>query len=145
MRRIHTNLILYFLTAQPTIFLSLAVFPVLQAHATLQLSQFLKDLAAYIAIFMGFFWTLAIVPAAYLTDSLSRRVKPAARRPLLMGACALTCAGSSLALLSFFAYWPLGILMHIVAGAFYGAVFRTRSNEPTLPMEGKLAPESEQA
>src|SRR5215208_4437967 len=123
MNRVWRNFLLYFLVAQPITFLAVWIVSESEGTAAAAFRRFWFDLGAYLGLFAGAFWTILVIPAAFLTDKLTRRWSPIRRMPALVLVCACTGYLSTLLFAYGLALFPM-VIAFILGCAAYGAAFR---------------------
>lgn len=124
MNRVWRNIVLYLLVAQPISFLCVWIISESEGTASAAFRRLGLDLAAYVGLFVGSIWTTLVVPAAFLSDRLTRAWPSAQRRRVvLIVVCAATAYLSTLLFAYGLALFPM-VVAFMLGCATYGAAFR---------------------
>lgn len=123
MNRVWTNVGLYLIACQPVMFVVSWIVAEGEKPISLSFGRLAYDFGVYVAIYVAAFWTVLVVPVAYLVDRVTRgRLSNDRRRLAIILACGVTGYLSTLIVAYILAFHPI-VLAFILGCAAYGAVF----------------------
>jgi hypothetical protein len=123
MNRVWKNVGLYLIACQPVMFVLSWIIAEGERPVSLAVCRLAYDFGVYAAIYVGAFWTVLVIPVAFLVDRVTRgRLSNERRRLSVILACGMTGYLSTLTFAYFLAFPPI-VLAFILGCATYGALF----------------------